>query len=180
MEKSNIMCTALPCTIIVFIFMFAPCKALSKGRGSPDLPEFVLGSHVWGKRLLPNGVAGHNDAVSISSLTASFSNGMYGCVMPYLDMKDADWSSTNGDKMDFGLGWRENMGWLDIDMALRYFNLYDLDTQPEGDIIQPHLQLSKRMGIGKGHWVSPFISLDPHFPARGGSPKKGLITAVGL
>ncbi|KKQ52436.1 MAG: hypothetical protein US70_C0009G0031 [Parcubacteria group bacterium GW2011_GWD2_38_11] len=131
--------------------------------------EVNFSSKVLSKSVGDAGTVFYNRSVVENELTITHTpSGVYLEIWVSTSLKNAGVSTNYGNEIDYTLGWAGEVAGIGIDAGVSYWDIATLFESPEGDIVQPYLELNKKFDIiEEGHTLTPSIKAEYGIPAKG-------------
>ncbi|KPJ55272.1 hypothetical protein AMJ47_00100 [Parcubacteria bacterium DG_72] len=143
--------------------------------------SLTLSSKIWSKYLNEGGGnILHDKPVIQSDIFVSFPRGFYFSVWHSAGLDGTGLSSDAGDEIDYIVGWNGEVKGLNLDFGILYFDLVDLFRSPQGDIIQPYLELSKDFNVFGNQKLAPYVWFGFPYSAKGDEFGHGFYTRLGV
>ncbi len=161
--------------VAVATFLSFSSLALAGEEVAEKSFEVSFSSKVFSQYVGDTGTVFYNRAVSQNDLTISHKSGVYLDVWTSTSLKNAGVATNYGNEVDYTLGWAGEISGVGIDAGVSYWDLVKLFEMPEGDIVQPYLELNKKVELAVGHTLTPSVKAEYGIPAKGNDPlSKGL------
>jgi len=150
----------------------------------PERPLFEINfsTKVLNRYVGDTGVVAYNRPVSQSDLTITHNpTGIYLDIWQSISLNNAGRSTNFGNEIEYYVGWAGEITGIGVDTGVAYFDLITLFNMPEGDIIQPYIELNKKFAVAEGHTLTPYARAEYGIPAKGNAKEfKGLYVHTGL
>lgn len=173
----------------ILIVLFIAVSMLI-GVGSVKAASISAETSLLSGYLLDSGWMTHDDLVSQSSVGVSFENGFHADVWVSTDLNDSRFASSEGDEIDYAVGWAKRFGDSEVDLTTSYFHLYkgEAEEDEDGNIFEPPsadmFQLSAKLGyidnVMPSHTLKPWVKVDVLNSVKSDGPKGGSYVHMGL
>jgi len=140
----------------------------------------TVSTKVLSQYLGSDGAIFHDKPVLQTDVFIQLPRGVYIDFWHSVGLDGTDMSSDYGDEIDYTLGWSGTLKGFVLDTGVSYFELVELLDIPQGDVIQPYIEVSKGFNTNKSQSLTPYFRVEFPFPAKGSSPEKGILTYGGL
>lgn len=161
-----------------FLFVFESNAAEPKGK----VFEINLSTKVLNQYVGDTGVVVYNRPVSQNDLTIThIPSGIYLDIWQSISLNHSGRSTNFGNEIDYTLGWSGDIAGIGIDTGVAYLDLITLFKMTEGDVVQPYIELNKKLDIAERHTLTPYVRVEYGIPAKGNAKEfKGLYVYTGL
>lgn len=174
--KMNRFCIVLAMVYLCFI---GNGHAAEPGR---TLFEINFSTKVLNKYVGDTGFVAYNHPVSQNDLTITHvPSGIYLDIWQSISLSHSGRSTNYGNEIEYFLGWAGDIAGIGVDTGVAYFDLITLFNMPEGDVIQPYIELNKKFDVAGRHTLTPYVRAEYGIPAKGNANEfKGLYVYTGL
>ena len=144
--------------------------------------EASFSTRIFSKYVDDAGLVAHDKPVLQNDLTiVHLPSGFYVDIWHSASFAHGAASSNNGDEIDYTLGWSGDFAGMGIDAGITYIDNIALLAMPDGDIIQPYIELNKKFAVDDRNTITPFIKAAYGTPARGSARElQGLCIHAGV
>jgi hypothetical protein len=164
---------------MAFIFVACECSAVESDRA---LLEINFSTKVLNRYIGDTGVATYNHPVSQNDLTIiHVPTGFYLDIWQSISTSHSGRSTNYGNEIEYFLGWSGEIAGIGMDTGIGYFDLITLFAMPGGDVVQPYVELTKKINVTDQHAITPYVRAEYGIPAKGNAKElKGLYVYSGL
>lgn len=157
-------------TVLMILSLLIPTTGRSsEGDEKADAKayEVSFSSEVFSRYVGDTGMVYYNNPVIQNELTIEHASGLYFDLWVSTSLKDAGKSTNYGNEINYTLGWSKEVSSVTIDAGITYFDIITLLEMPEGDIVQPFVEIGKSFEVAEGQTLTPSIKAEYGIPARG-------------
>jgi hypothetical protein len=169
------------CTIAAVVYFIVIGESDAAGP-EKTLLEINFSTKVLNQYVGDTGVVAYNRPVSQNDLTITHvPSGMYLDIWQSVSLSHPGRSTNYGNEIEYYAGWSGEIAGIGVDTGVGYFDLITLFSMPEGDVIQPYIELNKKFDAAEGHTLTPYVRAEYGIPAKGNAKEfKGLYVYTGL
>ncbi len=169
------------CIIVALAYFFVVGESIAAEPGRPFF-EVNFSTKVLNQYVGDTGVVAYNRPVSQNDLTIThIPSGIYLDIWQSISLNHVGRSTNLGNEIEYFLGWSGDIAGIEMDAGVAYFDLITLFKMPEGDVIQPYIELNKKFDVTERHTLTPYVRAEYGIPAKGNAKEfKGLYVYSGL
>lgn len=169
------------CIMVAMVYFSVVGESNAAEPGRP-LFEINFSTKVVNQYVGDTGVVAYNRSVSQNDLTITHvPSGIYLDIWQSISLSHSGRSTNYGNEIEYYLGWSGEIAGIGVDAGVAYFDLITLFEIPEGDVIQPYIELNKKFDVAERHTLTPYVRAEYGIPAKGNAKEiKGLYVYTGL
>lgn len=129
--------------------------------GSESWFSLTTTVEIWSKYIFSIGTVGSDKPVIQTDWFVTLPKGFYADLWTSNGF-DGDWSGGFDDEIDYTVGWTTTAFTVDLDIALTYWQLFDLG-EGDGDALVPSVKLSRSFKLSEAHSITPYTKFETLF-----------------
>lgn len=155
---------------ILLVLLLTATTAFSAEPKESDWFSGQLKCAGWSKLVMNgSGVELSEDPVLQTDLSFNLPYGFYLGSILTVGLGDNEWSSDNGDRLDYYFGWSRRFGHWQFKLEADYFDFKEIHKGTKGDAIYLISSLARQVEVGR-HLITPFVYCGYLMPAKKSDP----------
>ncbi len=143
-----------------------------------DATTGTLQTSVLSKYVDTDGQVYYGKSVIQTELTQSV--GKSGLYVDLWDSQALNGRKSYGDEVEYSLGWTHDLGVVNVDAGVSYYDIIPLFKGPAGDVYVVYARFSKAFDKGDKSIFTPFLALNSYTTGRGSNYEGGARAQGGL